>query len=239
LKLLTQSVPIEADAVVALYTDGLIEFGRDAIAAERKLQAAVALLVGNKNIARPALAVQELVFNDMPARDEAALLLMQFSRVVSSLKDAPRTLERTWRFHSSDAYTAHTSRHEITKHLRALASDPEEVFAGERILGEIFANTVEHAPGLVEVDLDWTGALPVVTVRDTGPGLRELNGALPEDVMDEGGRGIFLIRALSEDASGKASPGYGTELRVTLPIRRKSAAQPDLPADSSAFDSTP
>ena len=222
LSLTTHTIAIEPDTVVALYTDGMIEFSRDVIGAEAKLRAAVTLVVGNTRIARPALAVQEIVFDDMPLRDDAALLLLQFSKVdLDPMRTDPDALEKTWRFHSSDAFTAHASRHEIMGYLRRLASDPNEVFTGELILGEILANTVEHAPGLVEVRIDWNGEKPIVTIRDTGPGLRSLKGGLPADVMAEGGRGIFLITSLAETASVKPSPGYGAEIRAVLPISRK------------------
>jgi PAS domain S-box-containing protein len=224
LELRTHRTPIRPDAVVALYTDGMIEFSRDVINAESKLKAAVALIVGNTSIARPAMAVQEIVFDDMRTRDDAALLLLQFSHVeMDSLRSDPSALDKTWRFHSSDAFTVHASRHEIMAYLRRMAADPEEVFTGELILGEILANTVEHAPGLVEVHIDWTKEKPLVTIRDTGPGLRSLNASLPSDLLEEGGRGIFLITALAEAASVRPSPGYGTEIRAVLPIARKPA----------------
>jgi PAS domain S-box-containing protein len=221
-ELRTHHVTIEPDAVVALYTDGIIEFSNDVVAAENKLRTAVALLVGNTRIARPAVAIQEIVLDDLQTRDDAALLVMQFSSVdLATLRADPAALEKSWRFHSSDAYTAHASRQEIMTYLRGLAADPDAVFTAELVLGEILANTVEHAPGLVEVSVDWTGEKPILTVRDTGPGLRSLEGKLPCDVMNEGGRGIYLIRALSDDASMRPSLGYGTELRVVLPIRRR------------------
>ena len=215
-------IQIEQDAVVALYTDGMIEFSRDVLGAETKLRAAVGLVVGNTQIARPAMAVRDIVFDGAPATDDAALLLFQFSQVERAMLHAdPSALERTWRFHSSDAYTAHASRHEIMAYLRRMASDPDQVFTAELIVGEILANTVEHAPGLVEVHMDWTGEKPILTIRDTGPGLNALAGRLPEDVLAEGGRGLFLIRTLAEDASVRPSPGYGTELRALLPVVRR------------------
>ncbi len=218
----TMTIPVRDDMVVALYTDGMIEFSRDVIAAEAKLRTAVTLLVGNTQIARPAMAIRDIVLDDAPTSDDAALLLLQFSRVdLSALRTDPSALERTWRFHSSDAFTAHASRHEIMTYLRRMAEDPDAVFAAELIVGEILANTVEHAPGLVEVHIDWTSDKPVLTIRDTGPGLNALNAALPDDVLDEGGRGLFLIRTLAEKASVRPSPGYGTELRAMLPITRR------------------
>lgn len=58
-------------------------------------------------------------------------------------------------------------------------------------------------------------------VRDTGPGLSELDARLPANAMDEDGRGLFLIKALALEASVKLSRGYGTELRAVLPIKCK------------------
>jgi len=222
----THSASIQPDAVVAVYTDGMVEFSEDILGNERKLRAALTLLVGNTTIARPALAVQEIVFDEMPARDDAALLLLQFSVVSSAgLRSDPSALERMWRFHSSDAYTAHKSRQEIVAYLKRMAANHDEIFNSELVLGEILANTVEHAPGLVELSIDWTGEKPVLTVRDTGPGLRSLNGRLPENILDEDGRGIFLIKALAEEASVKPSQGFGTELRIVLPLSRRGYAR--------------
>jgi PAS domain S-box-containing protein len=224
----TRDIPIRPDAVVALYTDGMIEFSRDLFSAEAKLRTAVALLVGNTSIVRPALAVQEIVFNGMPPKDDAALLLLQFSAVdFNALRLRSVDLEKTWRFHSSDAHTVHASRHEIVAFLTQMAADPDEVFAGELVLGELLANTVEHAPGIVEVHVDWTGARPVVTVRDVGPGLMDLNRELPEDALQEHGRGVYLIRSLSDESSVRRSPGFGAEVRAVLPIARKLISKND------------
>jgi anti-sigma regulatory factor (Ser/Thr protein kinase) len=164
----------------------------------------------------------------MPAKDDAALLLLQFSAVdTNALRILPTGLERTWRFHSSDAQTAHLSRREIVAFLKLLAAESEQLFAGELVLGELLANTVEHAPGIVEVHVDWTGARPVVTVRDVGPGLVNLDSDLPVDSMQEHGRGVYLIRSLSDEASIKRSPGYGAEVRVVLPMTRKPSTPED------------
>ena len=215
-------VPLRPDCVVALYTDGFVEFSHDGLGTEERLAEAVSLVVGNTTIARPALAIKDIIFRGRPTLDDAALMLMQFSNVDHGVASADASgLKRTWRFHSSDAYTAHASRHEIMAYLRRLAIDPEQVFTGELILGEILANTVEHAPGLVEVDIDWTGEKPIVTIRDTGPGMRATPANLPSDLLSEGGRGLYLITELSEGATIRPSPGYGTEVRAVLPIARK------------------
>jgi anti-sigma regulatory factor (Ser/Thr protein kinase) len=133
----------------------------------------------------------------------------------------PESLVKEWRFHSSDAQTARTSRHELTKFIHAHAADMESVYVAELIFGEILANTVEHAPGLVLIRIDWSDELPVATIRDSGPGLRNIIARLPE-ALDDGGRGLFLIKALAADVSIDQTSDAGTELRVVLPVPRKA-----------------
>ena len=146
---------------------------------------------------------------------------MQFSQVTpETLGVEPAALEKTWRFHSSDAYTAHISRRELMKFIRRFAADSGDLFAAELILGEILANTVEHAPGLVDVRIDWRGAKPIVTVHDSGPGLNREVSELPGAELDEKGRGLFVIRALAEQLSVTPSNGGGTALRAVLPLAR-------------------
>jgi anti-sigma regulatory factor (Ser/Thr protein kinase) len=214
-------VDIRPHSVIALYTDGMTEFLRDVEATEAKLRAAVSLLVGDTNVTRPAKAVADLVFEDMPARDDAALLLMQFSPVDADIvAGAPRPLQRVWRFHSSSAFTAQSSRREVMAYLRRMAPEHPDFFDVELIVGEIFANTVRHAPGLVEVRVDWPDAYAILTVRDTGPGFDRLDATLPGNDLSESGRGIFLVTTLAKDVSVTSRHGHGTELRVILPIKR-------------------
>jgi len=212
-------IDVEPESVIALYTDGMVEFSRDLQAAENRLRTAVAMLVGDTSIARPAIAVKDIVFDEAPTKDDAALLILQFS---PASKSVDRSIDdyKTWRFHSSDAHTASTSRQAISAYLREMAANEDQIFAAEVIIGEMIANTVEHAPGLVEVRIDWTGEKPVVAVRDKGPGLRAEPNALP-NLMAESGRGLFLIRAFAESTYVQTAKGRGTEISVVLPTARK------------------
>ncbi|HZT13902.1 MAG TPA: SpoIIE family protein phosphatase [Candidatus Baltobacteraceae bacterium] len=215
----THRVEIGRDDVLALYTDGLVEFSRDIAAAERTLQRAVAGAAGQTRVPSPASVVRDAVLQGALPLDDVALLIVQFSNVTEPLAFDSADLVKTWRFHSSDAYAAHLSRAELMRFIQRFGQDPDGIFAAEVILGELLANTVEHAPGLVEVRIDWTAEKPVVTVLDTGPGLKHLFARLPNE-YEEKGRGLFLIDALAENLSVSPSPGYGTELRVVLPVSR-------------------
>lgn len=224
LGLVTHCIDIAPGAVLAFYTDGLTEFARNVDAAESVLRTAVAQVVGDTSFANPAAVIKKKVLGEAAAADDIALLVAQFGDFdEASAQDDPTVLTKTWRFHSSDAHAAHISRRALVAFMRKFAADPNALFTAELILGEILANSVEHAPGLVEVQIDWTGKKPVVTVIDAGPGLRNRLLELPQDMLAESGRGLFLINALSEALAFSLSKRGGTELRVVLPLTRSTS----------------
>jgi hypothetical protein len=79
---------------------------------------------------------------------------------------------------------------------------------------------VQHAPSLSEISIDWVTENPVVTVRDSGPGLPELKFDLPDPAAEQG-RGLYLISALTKGATLNNAVESGTQLRVTLNLRRR------------------
>jgi anti-sigma regulatory factor (Ser/Thr protein kinase) len=101
--------------------------------------------------------------------------------------------------HASDAKAAHVARIEVGEFLRTTCGDTEEAFQSELIIGELLANTVEHAPGLVHLIFEWTGDSYTLTVRDSWPGFESIASELPSDIMSEGNRGLFIIGALASD----------------------------------------
>lgn len=222
LALTSHFLDIVPGAVLAFYTDGLTEFARNIDAAESVLKTAVAQVVGDTALTTPATAIRDRVLGELRATDDIALLVAQFSEIDQPAQDDRAALTKTWRFHSSDSQMAHISRHELVEFIQTFNADPNAVFAAELILGEILANSVEHAPGLVEIQIDWTAEKPVVTVVDTGPGLRNRLLELPQDLLAESGRGLFLINALSDAVSLSLTKAGGTCLRAVLPLVRTS-----------------
>jgi PAS domain S-box-containing protein len=210
------TVPIRQDTVVALYTDGMTEYARDAVAGENKLRDVVSMLVGNVSIDKPAKLVFDLTLGSKQLSDDAALLLLQFSSNEAMVRSDVFARTKHWRFHASDARAAHVMRVEVGDYLRGLCGDHEDAYACEVIVGELLANTVEHAPGHVHMIVEWNGTHPVLVVRDSGPGWEKRDASLP-DPMSEGSRGLFLVEALSVGMTIGRSPEGGTELRVPLP----------------------
>lgn len=201
----THVVELCDDAVLVLYTDGIVEFNRRIEETEQKLHVAVGLLVGDTTVASPARAIAELVLDDAFANDDAALLVVQFSPVETELPSL-EPLEKFWRFHSSSAQAARVVRRQIVNYLRRASIRREELLDAELVIGEVLTNTVTHAPGLVEVRLEWHKEHPTLTVTDSGPA--------------NNGRGTFLIRRLASNLSIVRMPGGGTRVSVVLPLRR-------------------
>jgi anti-sigma regulatory factor (Ser/Thr protein kinase) len=117
-------------------------------------------------------------------------------------------------------------REEIGAYLEEIAGKTEDSFNSELILGELLANTVEHAPGLVELSIAWTDEHALLTVCDTGPGVTTLRKTLPADTLHEGSRGLFLVHTLSLGVTVTPSPSGGAEIAVILPLKVLSPGEP-------------
>ena len=220
LALVTHRERLAPEAVVVFYTDGVTECGRDIMRAEKALVEAVDGLVEAGPIAQPAIAVQRAVMGPRKPTDDAALMVLQFSESPVA-DDSGAPIERkTWMFHSSDAYFARSARHELMTYLAECGAADDELSRSELIIGEILANTVKHAPGIVRIDVVFDGSCPMLTVTDAGPGLSAFTPTLPEDRLTENGRGLYLIGTLAERVSVDVTSGGGTTMTVELPIAR-------------------
>jgi PAS domain S-box-containing protein len=218
LDLQTFETGLARGAVILFYTDGVTEIRRNIESAETVLIDELTKLVGDNTTQRPAAAIQRAVMGgDRPA-DDAVIMVLQLSPGSPGARPNDARLQKSWTFHSSDAYSAHESRHELMGFIRGLLSSEDDLFRIELIIGEILANTVKHAPGLVTVDIDWSGAQPALTIVDTGPGLARFSPALPNDGLTEDGRGLFLIGTLAHDVRVERMPDAGTKMTVNLPI---------------------
>jgi anti-sigma regulatory factor (Ser/Thr protein kinase) len=123
--------------------------------------------------------------------------------------NARRVPTKRWRFNSG----------EVGTYIDRMAGKTEQTFMSELIVGELVANTVAHAPGLVDLTIEWTHEDAVLTVSDSGPGLRTLHSDLPADLLHEGSRGLFLVHVLSARVTVATSRAGGAEIRVVLPIK--------------------
>lgn len=203
---------VEPGSVLLLYTDGLTEVDRDAIAGERRLIAALGHLDPATQTAR---TLYDALAGGSGARDDIAMLALWFERRLSDVPKTRRALR--WRFESADARAAGTARKTCAATLREAGMIDDDVSVAELVLGELLGNVVRYAPGAVEVWLDLSTRAPVLHVLDSGPGF-ELNPRLPADIMSERGRGLYIVTALVDEftANRREIGGGGSHVRTVL-----------------------
>lgn len=192
--------------MLVLYTDGLTESRHDVLGGTRKLREIVqrdAVL----HTHHPARFIEEACLENV-ATDDVAVLTISFESPVR------------WSFDAENAKAAQDARGEFVQYLRTRDADRDEIETAELIFGELVGNVVRHAPGAIDIDLEWRNGSPRLHVLDRGAPFRATT-RLPEDLLSESGRGLFLVRELSADLVVEHIPGYGNHVSVELPLRRK------------------
>ena len=182
-----------------LYTDGLIEAGKDILVGLDRITKAAA---ETAQYPAPHLAralVERSLAGAMRRDDSLALVLRR--RTPPGTESTPALGAFEYRFSPSLA-TVPLARHLLSDWLEHLSVD-----AGERadlllVASELCSNAVRHASGApgALVMRAWADAdALVVEVEDDGPGM-ELSRRLEDPDLDaEQGRGIYVVRALTDD----------------------------------------
>jgi PAS domain S-box-containing protein len=212
---------LPADSVFAFYTDGITEYAREIDRAERNLVEAAATIARQPlRHARVALALYDAVLRGASNADDAAIIALQARGAFEGQAKATPDLLKTWRFHSSHALSARNARRELADYLRAYATEASATFEAELVIGEILANTVRHAPGLVEIEIDWRATRPRIHASDRGSTTATPVADWPSDPLAESGRGLPLIFALATDVTIERDPNGGIAISCTLPVER-------------------
>ncbi len=196
-----------SESMLVLYTDGIVEAGRDAIAGENMLRE-VMLSDAIVHAANPAEFVERAIADLVP-RDDIAVMVLNFGE----------TQMRRWQFEAADARSAATLRKEFFESLlRMCGASGDELSTCGVIFAELMGNAVRHAPGPLSVTLEVLDDTLVLHLIDKGPGF-VYDPHLPTNVWAESGRGLFLISALATNVSVERLPGRGSHIAVTLPVR--------------------
>jgi len=214
-----QRLEYDDRSAFVFYTDGLIEFTHDVLHGQKVLLAAVQSLIDQGDWRNAATVLRARTVEGERHRDDVAILVIRTGAMAlgggSSSQALPRFL--SWDFDSRDALTARAARAQMIEHLREFTEPGSDISTAELILGELLANTVEHAPGRVHVSLDCTGDEPVAFVMDNGRGFR-LRAKLPDDPLQEGGRGLYLVSTLAKHLRVRYRLEGGTEITTILPM---------------------
>lgn len=204
------SVSRRLDGVGAIifHTDGVVEANREFTMGARNLERAMSN-GALPFVQKPAALIAASCLSPLAA-DDAAILVVAF----------PTT---AWSFQAEHALAATDARSDFVSQLREEGVREAELFAAESIFGELVANVVRHAPGPIDIALEWVNDVAVLHVTDRGGGFRFKQGRRA-DVMMETGRGLWLMEEFGGSVAVERIPGYGTHVRVELPVRRGEQA---------------
>jgi anti-sigma regulatory factor (Ser/Thr protein kinase) len=125
-----------------------------------------------------------------------------------------------WSFDARDYRSARDVRELFIAYLKAKGQGDADYAGAELVFGELIGNVVRHAPGIVDIEIEWRGTSPVLHVLDRGPGYNR-EAVLPA-TYSENGRGLFLVTQLTREFTVTRLPGYGSHARAVLPIERSA-----------------
>lgn len=171
---------------IVLYTDGMTEYSRDALAGEQQLVSASARSF-ELDPENPAIALQERVFNAAVNRDDAAIL---------TLSCTEGSTLASMRF-SAIPLAAPVIRALLHRFCDEISLTPAQRFSIITAVGEAIANAVEHAyrgdpaPGYVYVRAHTDDENITIEVEDHGRWR-------PFQRREERGRGIVLMHELMD-----------------------------------------
>lgn len=204
-----KTIALDDAQMLVLYTDGLTEATRDLSFGESRLREVAA-----SDAVMYARNAAELICDAcLPpdVQDDTAVLVLRFS-------DAVR-----WSFDAENAAAAQEARGDFVRHLQRFCGPDADYKAAEVVFGELVGNVVRHAPGAIDIQLEWRNGSAVLHVSDRGRGiLRE--PALPENPLSESGRGLFIVQQLTEGVFSERIAGYGNHVWAQLRLRRVEEA---------------
>ena len=192
---------------LVLYTDGLVEAGKDILAG---MEALVGHARDVAHLPAEELA-SELVRRSLQgaARRDDTLAL-----VLRRLPVAEPARTRTWVL-GPEATAVSRTRREVGRWLVSLGAANDDALI---VVSELLANAVRASRERVTLTIDVTDDDIDVRVEDDGPGvvgIDDYGTTLPPDGQDSG-RGLFIVRAISRDVSAM-STAEGSLVRAVVP----------------------
>ena len=210
----------EKPSMLVLYTDGFTEATRDVDEGEQHL---CRLMESEHVRSAPDPAREILAAIADRTHDDVAIMVVHFDALpfASPRDNGARPTKSYWRFDVEDDAKASSVRAAIVAELRAHGSDDRDVATAELLYSELIGNVVRHSGGTVEIALDVAQA-PVLHVLDRGPGFT-FTTRLPASLMNETGRGLFIVSSLAREFTVAPRQDGGSHARVVLPFYVASA----------------
>lgn len=214
IRLPEHTVQFSPNSLLALFTDGLVEYNHDLVAGENALKASVAEIAQVK-CPRPAHGITNQIFKgEEEPQDDVALLTISFGEKMVPRPDMeivlPASIENAAL--ARESVSAFMAKHEFTE---------DESFATLSACGEAIINVCEHAyrgrtKGNVIIRGYVTDNILHIEVEDTGGWKRDVQQIDPDDVLADRGRGILMMKLLTDEVvMWSRMDGGGTVVRLT------------------------
>lgn len=212
----TQTLDLDEPSMLLLYTDGLIEAGRDVVAGYAALVEAFSgdAMVSSSN---PASALLEQLI-DGPSADDVAILAVRIESASGQVRRIGGHLHEHWEVNALDAEAVGSARGEYASILREHGLAEQDVITGELVLMELIGNVLRHGGERAQIRVDVSRKNPVLHVLDHGRGFA-YSPMLPLDMLSESGRGLFIISQLTENFTVVPRPSGGSHARAVLSVR--------------------
>jgi anti-anti-sigma factor len=201
----SHSVRLSPGSLLVLYTDGLIEFARDAAAGHATLIATVRMEQGVDS-ADAAHRILDRMLSGHQARDDVAIVAVAL---------APGPLDRLDVTLPAEPSSLRLVRQAIAQLAAGVGLGEQQSFDLNVAVGEAVNNVVEHAYGAA------SGALHLRAYRDDSVLRIEIEDGgrwRPDRPDNPGGRGFNLMRALT-DGVHVLTGERGTTVRLTVSVQ--------------------
>jgi len=207
---------LDKSSLIVLYTDGLIEATRDIEVGENRVRTALqhAEVWDAEN---PAATISDHVLEEV--LDDVAIITIRIESASISVTRPAGLMEQDarWGFAAHDSSAASEARHGIVRVLHGYGATGEDTSLSERVFSELLGNVVRYGSDEVDVALDISGDAPVLHVLDRGPGFT-YRANLPMDILSESGRGLFIVRSLTNALTVTRRHDGGSHARAVLPF---------------------
>lgn len=205
------------DALI-LYTDGLIESGKNILEGEEAL-IRYARSLAHEDAHDLARGLVDRALTEGTRRDDSVAVV---------IRRAPAVQTRTWRA-EPDPRRGHDIRIELRSWLERRALPAETVNDATLIASELLSNAARAARTYVQLRATVEDGRVAVVVSDDGPGDPGLDRmGVERPALDaEAGRGLHVVRALADDLSILSTPD-GTSVKCMVgaaaPAREEAPA---------------
>lgn len=205
---------VEEGSGLVLFTDGLVEVGRNYVEGIAQLSEAIEheYREASQNIAQ---AIVKRVVDGRSPRDDVALLFLGVT-ALGAAAFPPQRMQ--WTTDARSERSARRVKRALLWQLGEMTDGDADLTSAELVINELLANVARHTPGPAEVQLEWHNEQATIRITDRGRAFTPPEGSTQLDLLAESGRGLFLVRCVAHDLRVERTAN-GNRVSVVLPVR--------------------